>query len=312
MTDDSQDFAIVFADLSGSTQIYETLGDDRAHEVISACLLMLSDVVRRCRGTVIKTIGDEVMCTFENADAAVEASIEMHKSLDYPPPVVLELLERPVIRVGVHAGRVISKDGDIFGDAVNIAARMVSLAKPRQIITTGQTVEMLSGKAGYDVKLIERTTIKGKKEKVSLFEVIWEDDTLSVGLTRKRVRKDTLQRLHLRYHEKDLYVDQSKPVITIGRQPQNDVVIDNVITSRIHARIEYDRGEFVLIDQSTNGTYVCLDGKRPSYVHYDKIVLDGSGVIGPGRQDKEGLKETIHFSFERCIWPPLNKKHAGF
>ena len=122
--------AILFADISGSTGLYEKLGDERAHKLVSTCISTLSDVIARHNGTIIKTIGDEVMCTFDQAGQAVEAAMDMHKAVSTIPSVSSRKNASPNIRVGLHVGPVIRQEGDVFGDAVNVAARMVSLAKP--------------------------------------------------------------------------------------------------------------------------------------------------------------------------------------
>ena len=67
--------AIVFADISGSTRLYESLGDQTARQLIAECLEVMTEQVAKYSGTVIKTIGDEIMCTFPSANQAVEAAM---------------------------------------------------------------------------------------------------------------------------------------------------------------------------------------------------------------------------------------------
>jgi class 3 adenylate cyclase len=74
--------SILFADIAGSTQIYEILGDRRAQRMVAACLSKLSEVVQHHRGEVIKTIGDEVMCTFAKVDDAIQAAAAMNHNID--------------------------------------------------------------------------------------------------------------------------------------------------------------------------------------------------------------------------------------
>jgi adenylate cyclase len=102
--------------------------------------------------------------------------------------------------------------------------------------------------------------------------------------------------LHLRYGRKEVYMDKDKPALTLGRLPENDLIVDDGIASRFHARIEYHRGKFVLIDQSSNGTYVFLDGEKPSLIHHDEYVLSNSGFISLGREAKAGTPGMISFS----------------
>jgi len=125
---------ILFADISGSTRLYETLGDKIALEKIDHCLTLLGKVAQRYSGEVIKTIGDEIMCAFPTASSAVEAAMVMQQDL-------IASTSTLHVRIGLHFGEVIRDGSDVFGDAVNVAARMTRLAVPDQIMTTRETAE---------------------------------------------------------------------------------------------------------------------------------------------------------------------------
>ena len=294
----NQNLAILFADISGSTSLYETLGDERAHKLVSNFISVLSGIISEHQGTIIKTIGDEVMCTFASAYQAIHAAIEMHKALDTMPPIPLKKPIGPSIRIGLHMGPVIWQGGDIFGDAVNVAARMVTMAKPRQIITTEQTIDELPENAAVDIKCIDKTTIKGKVGEFSIFEIVWEENDQTMMLSKDLTLQILYSRLHLRFEGMDLYVDSNNPAVTLGRQDANDLVVNNVVVSRIHASIEYHRGKFTLTDQSTNGTYVSVDGKKSTFIHHDEYVLTSHGIISLGRDVDDESLEMIRFTCE--------------
>ncbi|MBN2297327.1 MAG: adenylate/guanylate cyclase domain-containing protein [Deltaproteobacteria bacterium] len=298
MSQDSQVLAILFADISGSTGMYEHLGDENAHKLVSRCLEVISEAVARHKGTIVKTIGDEVMCTFAAAELAVQAAIGMQKAVDAMLPILPNQSIKPNIRVGLHLGPVIMRSSDIFGDAVNMAARMVELAKPRQIITNQQTIHALPEGIGIDIKCIDRTTIKGKAGEFIIYEIVWEEETLTIMLSGDLIMSSADSRCRLMFRGKELCVDSSNPAVTLGRQAQNDLVVDNAIASRSHARIEYHRGRFILIDQSTNGTYVKNKGMKQAFVHNDEIVLSDQGLISIGRETDENDPDTIRFSCE--------------
>jgi adenylate cyclase len=298
MPQTNQNLAILFADISGSTSLYETLGDERAHKLVSNFISILSGTISRHQGTIIKTIGDEVMCTFASASQAIHAAIDMHKALDIMPPIPLKKPIGPSIRIGLHLGPVIWQGGDIFGDAVNVAARMVAMAKPRQIITTQQTIDDLPENAQMDIKCIDKTTIKGKVCEFSIFEIVWEEHDQTMMISKDLTLQMLYSRLHLRFEGMDLYVDRDNPAVTLGRQETNDLVVNNVVASRIHARIEYHRGKFTLIDQSTNGTYVSVDGKKSTFIHHDEYVLTSHGTISLGRDVDIESHEMILFTCE--------------
>jgi len=298
MAKSTLNLTILFADISGSTGLYETLGDERAHKLVSNFISVISGIISEYQGKIIKTIGDEVMCTFSSAYQAVNAAIGMHQAIDTMPPIPMKKPIKPSIRIGLHRGPVIMQGNDIFGDAVNVAARMVSLAKPRQIITTEQTIETLPECASMEYKCIDRTPIKGKKSEYSIFEVVWEDHDQTMMGSKDLTLQILYSRLHLRYKGADYYIDRDNPTITLGRQEANDIVVDDVIASRMHARIEYHRGKFTLTDQSTNGTYVSVDAKKSSFIHHDEYVLTSHGIISLGRDVDDESPEIIRFTCE--------------
>lgn len=288
--------AILFADIAESIHLYEVLGDKTAQKVIGTSISLLSDVASRYRGRVIKTIGDEVMCAFPSANDAVEAAKDMHQALGEMTVNERVGFSPPNIHVGIHLGPVISEGGDIFGDAVNVAARMVSLAKPRQIITTEHTVEALLPEHKSSVRCIDKITIKGKSVEVKVYEVVWERQDMTLMLDRATEFTDLRTRLELGFHGRTIVVDESRPAVTLGRQSHNDVVVDDNHVSRTHGRIEYRRGKFVLVDHSTNGTYVLMQGEKAINLKRGEAPLHGNGTIGLGRERDPDSPDVIHFS----------------
>src|SRR2546421_135731 len=144
MTLISKERAILFADVSGSTALYELLGDKPAAKAIEACLNELRAVVANREGQVVKTIGDEIMVVFGNGEAACDAAREMQQRvIALPPSAGVKL----AIRIGFHFGLVLEDKGDFWGDGVNTAARLAALAKAGQILTSGATANALPAPA---------------------------------------------------------------------------------------------------------------------------------------------------------------------
>jgi len=286
--------AIVFADISGSTRLYETLGDAIARELVSQCLDVMTEQVNRHNGAVIKTIGDEIMATFATADQAVEACMSMQEAVaeDLPqrnkntPPNF-------TIRIGMHFGPCILEGGDVFGDAVNVAARMAGIAKGGQIITTQDTAAALSPAVRSSTRHLDRIPIKGKSEDVDIFEVIWQVDDvtrMATGLLHQGLNR--VANLRLQYHTEVMDLDQDMNVVILGRGQKADMVINDSMASREHARIECRRGKFILTDMSTNGTYVETQ-EGPSYLRREDIVLTGRGKIALGRDLGEATEYVV-------------------
>jgi class 3 adenylate cyclase len=292
--------AILFADIAKSTHLYETLGNKTAQSLIGACLSLLSKVTVMHNGTVIKTIGDEIMCTFPSANDAVEAAIAMNRDLERLTISNMPGVAPPNIYVGIQFGPVIREDNDVFGDAVNVAARMVAMAKQRQIITTDDTIAALSNKHKSAARVIDKTTVKGKSGEMNIYEVIWEQKDATVMVDESLDARKIESRMELKFQGLTVEIDQNRPSVTLGRQNHNDVVVNDERVSRTHARIEYRRGKFILIDQSTNGTFALIQGKKSIILRRDEATLLGSGIIGLGREVTEQSPVVIHYSIQLC------------
>ena len=288
--------AILFADIAKSTHIYEALGDETAKNLIDACISLLSEVTVKYEGTVIKTIGDEIMCTFPTAGDAVDAAVEMHQSLGEMTFPEKPDYSSPNIYVGIQFGTVIKEDGDIFGDAVNMASRMVGMAKQRQIVTTEGTIKLLSAERQCAARCIDKTTVKGKSGEIRIYEVIWEENDLTVMATTSAEIPTAQSRLELTYQGQSLILNENRPNATLGRQQHNDIIISDSRVSRSHARIEYKRGKFSLIDQSSNGTLVRIQDKKTILLRREAVHLQGDGVIGLGQKVTAESETAIHFA----------------
>ncbi len=293
--------AILFADVVGSTQLYEALGDDRARETVQQCLRVMKQATEHYGGTVIKTMGDEVMSTFPSADDALNAANQMQQRITNT--IRIETDDSHVsIRIGCHFGPVVAEDRDIFGAAVHTANRMTSQAKAGQIITTSALVEQLTPQWKALVRQIDVATPKGQSDEVAVFEVLWqpEEATNMLPSIDPAARPPApAARLHLRFRGEELMVGQNgKATITMGRADENDVVIKGNLISRVHARIDVARNRFVLIDESTNGTFIQQDAGEELYVRRDSTVLTGSGVISMGRVAARGTPLAIEYRVE--------------
>ena len=293
------ELAILFADVVGSTRLYELMGDLRARDMVAICIDVMRSATEQRQGTVIKTMGDEVMSTFPSADEALNAAAQMQQQIS--SHAQLKVDGQPVsIRIGCHFGPVMLENRDVFGATVHTANRMTSQAKAGQIITTAATVERLSPEWRASCRQIDVATLKGQGNEVALYEVLWqsEDVTSMVPAISMNSRPVRLLRLRIRANDRDLVVDEQHSSITIGRAEDNDVVIKGNLISRLHARIEISRSKFVLIDQSTNGTFVQNADGEESFVRRDSLQIKGQGTIGLGRLPEQDSPQTIRFLCE--------------
>lgn len=286
--------AILFADVSGSTQLYEQLGDFKAQETVAQCIDLMTAATARHRGTLVKTIGDEVMSTFRSADAALAAAIEMQEAISGRLIVEGRQLK---IRVGCHFGGVIIEDRDVFGDAVNLASRVANQAKAGQILTTGETVARLSNNRRGECRQIDRVAVRGKSRPVDLYEVVWQSEELTVlhGRPWATAARPSGMCLVLSWDVYSFTLDEDQPALTVGRATQNDIVVNDEMVSRLHARLDYRNGRFILTDQSANGTFIVTCAGDETYVHRDNYVLSGSGLLGLGQPPEKGSIVTLQY-----------------
>ena len=267
--------AILFADVSGSTKLYETLGNTRAQTIISMALEVLGQAAGRHKGTIVKNIGDELMCTFPSSVEAATAAQDMQRSLRQAITMGTIPYETLTIRTGFHFGSVIPQKGDVFGDAVNVAARVVAQAKKGQILTTKSTIETLPEEMKASIRFIDRAAVKGKEE-LELFEVLWEFENLTI-VQNFFEAKPREARLQATFGETTVELSHDRPSLQMGRGMENDFVIPEPLASRAHARIEFRRERFVLIDQSINGTFVVQQGEEEVALRRDEIVPTAQG-----------------------------------
>ncbi|MBF0297026.1 MAG: adenylate/guanylate cyclase domain-containing protein [Magnetococcales bacterium] len=288
--------SIMFADIAGSTKLYETIGDAKAREITSRCIELLSSITTRYGGRVVKTIGDEVMCTFPTADAAAQASVSMQEDVQSQAPRWGSPLK---IRVGFHYGDVIKENGDVFGDAVNLAARMAAQAKGDQIITTGDTLECMSPHLRMDSRMLITTTVKGKTKPIQIVELTWgEEEELTVmgGLSPAVVATKVSAPMVVSFEGQQISLSENQSVVSFGRGTTNTFVVPDSMSSRVHSRMEFRRGKIYLVDQSTNGTYVISSKGQQTFVHRDEHLMEGSGVIGLGRVVTPNDPLAVHYS----------------
>lgn len=292
--------AILFADVVGSTQLYEQLGDEAARAMVHRCLEIMREATESHTGTVIKTMGDEVMSTFSTSDDAMNAAKQMQERISGSEELAHDQ-GQVAIRIGCHFGEVVREQRDIFGSAVHTANRMTSQAKGGQVITTLATVERLSSEWRQATRQIDVATVRGKADEVVLFEVLWhpEDATSMLPtVSWDRKRSAGAKRLSLRYQGREVTVGEGHKSATLGRADDNDVVVKGNLISRLHARVESRRDRFVLIDESTNGTFVQTVAGEEVFVRRDQTTLTGEGVIGLGRVAQPGTALAVHYVVE--------------
>jgi adenylate cyclase len=287
--------AIVFADVVGSTQLYDKFGDTKASETVAQCLDVMKEATHQYNGTVIKTIGDEVMSTFPSVEEAMGAAVMMQSRISAENRQDDRIAVS--IRIGCHFGPVVQEQNDIFGAAVHTANRMTSQAKARQIVISGETVARMNPDLQRQTRQIDVATVRGKIDEVALYELLWnpEEATSMLPTIGWEGQARKASRLLLSFRDQTIEVNDKRKSVVMGRAEDNDLVIKGNLISRIHAKVEMRRGKFMLVDQSTNGTFMQNVQGEEIFVRRDSTEITGEGTIGLGRSEDPGATLAIHF-----------------
>jgi hypothetical protein len=201
------------------------------------------------------------------------------------------------IRIGCHYGPVVQEQNDIFGAAVHTANRMTSQAKARQIVISGFTVEQMSPELRNQARQIDVATVRGRIDEVALFELVWQPDeaTNMLPTIEWENNERKASKLLLNFRDSTVEVSDKRKGINMGRAEDNDLVVKGNLISRIHAKVEMRRGKFMLIDQSTNGTFLQNLQGHETFVRRDSTELGEEGTIGLGRAEPPGSPLAIYY-----------------
>jgi class 3 adenylate cyclase len=164
---------ILFSDIKGSTAYAEKKGDVEYMAMINRHNTILFPVIEAEGGRVVKTIGDAILACFQDPIGAVKAGVGMQRAL-VEDRKGREEIDQIHIRVGLHTGLGLIKDGDVFGDVVNAASRVQHQADVEQVLITDVLLEAAKS-AGFECARMGRAQLKGKDEPIDLYAVAWSD-----------------------------------------------------------------------------------------------------------------------------------------
>ena len=284
--------SILIADIVKSTELYERLGNVEAQRLVSECLHVVGKTVEAFHGQVIKSLGDGILASFRAQQDSVWAAVGMCEKVE---PL------KTNIRVGVHWGEVLEEQGDVFGDTVNTAARIVGRAKPSEILISRELSETLPQFLQDLTRPVPPIAVKGKREPIEVFTLL--KDSGNAGLTStievertvmfspKRARNAELE---LSYRSQKFTLSEGQE-LTVGRDPGCGLQVDNKHVSRLHARIFCRQGKFILEDQSANGTFL-LPQYSKLHILREETFLHGSGLIYLGADPDVTRSEPILFA----------------
>ena len=297
---------VLFADLRGSTALFETLGNAEATSVVTTCVAALGAAVAASEGRVVKTLGDGLMALFQDPVDAVEASGRLHEALESIVARGQQRGSSPGLRVlrlqvAIAHGEVVEMGQDCFGDAVNVAARLIEHAGDNETLVTAEVLERLPGEMRQPFRSIDRIVLRGRVEPVSVHasggRKASDDEVTAFG------EVDTLRRpdgIRLTWDGQTALFHSPETPLVLGRSPQATFVVDDTRVSRSHARIDWHGGTFQLTDLSYNGTYVSFGDADLLPLRRSTCTLHGMGLIGLGASPVGPGAPAVRFEILRA------------
>ena len=282
--------AVLLADITGSTTLYEKAGDDAAARQIGQCIEWMKDIVEHGNGVFVAAKGDDVLATFEDVEPALVAIELILRSLDWGDLS---------IHAGLHFGPIIVTRDDIFGDTVNVTARLSSLANPGEVLMSGDFVAQLNLERAVSLKSLNAMRIKGKAEPIAVYSLNSDTMMLQTELAPQFAPSPSVENMwvRLRFGDQETTLLEGSSV-TVGRSPDNHFHILRPFVSRRHATLELVSGRMQLSDHSSFGSYLTVEGNVEIFTRRETLPILGSGHLSPGVSAQDPHAQLIHFEIE--------------
>lgn len=296
---------VVFADLTGSTAIFESLGNARATQAITRLTHWVGKVCHAHKGRVVKYLGDGVLAVFPVNSQALDAVTEMQRlHLDrlrsWPDPLKMRL------QIGMARGQIVEQDGDCFGDAVNVASRLSDLSGPDQILATDAVISQLAPNSPVRSRSLGAMTIRGRVEPCDVHRIEWQNEVLSdfltvaASLAPSAFASSTAppELIELSWLDVNARFGVEQLPVFLGRDLDSQFVVQDPRVSRKHAKIEWRAGKFYLQDVSSYGTSVRFGGTGAVVtLRRQECVLMQEGEIAMGGPFEDFTVPTVSFKF---------------
>lgn len=296
---------VVFADLTGSTGLFESLGNAKATQAITRLTQWIGKVCTAQNGHVVKYLGDGVLMVFKENASAVEAVVEMqriHSERIKSWPDALKMR----LQIGLARGDVVAQDGDFFGDAVNVASRLSDLSGPEQILGTDTVIDSLPSGNTIRSRCLGAMDIRGRDEACTVYQVEWQSEllteffTVPASLTASPFSRPTRQMgaINLSWLDVEMSFKSTELPIYIGRVDDANFVVTDPRVSRMHAKITWHGGKFYVEDISSFGTWVRFEGAKDIVpLRRSDCVLLVMGELALGGPFEDFTVPTVRFSF---------------
>lgn len=298
---------VVFADLVGSTSLFERLGDEAASRFVTQLVSMLSEIFGQHHGRVVKVLGDGLFVAFEKEAQALAACIQVQNHLLAKQIRPDEAADPVEMQIGIDSGEVVEIDGDCFGDTVNSAARLADLAGASQILTTEHVWQAIAPAQRAALRSMGPMYLRGKTESSHVYRVEWEAgrDGEATMIGRSVAAPKSENYLELSFGASSLQLDANTGRVSLGRSADAVLQVNDPRVSRLHATLEWRGGQYILADASSFGTWVYLGNQSEALVlRRTECCLVGKGHIVPGCARVDEAAPLIAFSIKTRLLSP--------
>lgn len=289
--------ALIFADLCASVSLYEKLGENEALPAVERCVQRMQHAIALNQGKILQVAGDELSAVFNSADAAAQAAVEMQLRIDELPALSGHKL---AVRIGLDFGVLTDQAGATNGEVLKSAARVAGIAQAGEILSGKALVQALSPHTFLAFRpKPEQAPVLEHKPPLALYQLFWQGqfsaNSSPAPVVMTQADDATAARLCVRYHGRAFLLDDKSPMLSLGRDPGNELVIQDRKASRLHARIERRADRYYFVDISTNGSFVTAGGGQEVMVRRHDLLLEGRGRICFGSSSNDPSADCAEF-----------------
>ncbi|MFT4540273.1 MAG: adenylate cyclase [Planctomycetota bacterium] len=286
---------VMFSDIADSSRLYRELGEERASEVVNMVLHDMEQCIQRGTGKVLARIGDELLVVYDDPADAIATALQLEDATLRTSSIV-KLGRSILLRTGLYSGRVLEREGKIYGDCVYAAKRVTDLAKAGQILV-GPELAQVASTMGISCRFHQELTLKGQGQLTMLSELLRDAAEETLLASAQPVQRSTL-RVELVYQQQRFTLEPGQ-CLRIGRMPPAQLLINIAQVSRLHATIRNEEHRVVIEDVSTNGTYLLREAStQPEFQRKATTHLDAEGWIGFGGPPKPRTQHSVQFRIE--------------
>jgi hypothetical protein len=271
--------SILCADVSGSERLYEKLAASEAAHAIGRCEKRIAQTVEGFNGRLAKCAGSRVMAYFAEAEDALQSAVEMQRSIAKLPPMSGVALS---VRVGVCVGHASNEIRFFDQDTNNAASSLSGMAEPGQVLLSVPKRAKGFEWEGRVARSRPEVSLSCGNRHLGVFEIDWRTFGVSQLKPVAVSEAEADSQLYLHFNGSTIELSDARPLLSIGRLASCGMLLQNTRCSRVHARIERRGDGYVLVDQSTNGTFVLPEGGTEHALRKHEIVLSGRGKISFG------------------------------